>query len=370
VAEPLRALFYNEGSVGAGAGILGHTMLDRALRAGLSRRGDVDAHMVGPAREGTIARTAARSVPGLFELSLDFQPTRWHLVQSLRARRAIRSSPAADVLYINTQASALLLGSILRRTPTFVSVDASIEGFIRLEAWQKIRPWTHATLLPSLALERRVLKRATQVLPWTRWAADAVRRVAPTARITMLHPGLDLERFTPSTRLTHSRTRVLFVGARFEAKGGADLVAALGSDLGSRYEVDAVTQETPPPVDGVTWHQLSPGDDRLLELYQQADIFCLPSHADSAPWAVVEALACATPVIASDVGGIPDLVGDAGIVVPRGDRRALRSALDAITNDPTRRAALGRQGRVRAERCFDDRKQMGRLIDAMRSAAS
>jgi hypothetical protein len=372
VAEPLRALFYNEGAVGTG--ILGHSMLDRALRAGLSRRDDVDAHMLGPARQGGIARLAAHSVPGLFGLSLDLQPARWHLVQSLRAWRAIRGSRAvqiADVLYVNTQASALLLGSILNRVPTFISVDASIEAFTRLEAWQQVRPWTHATLLPSLALERHVLERATQVLAWTQWAANSVRRAAPKAHITTLHPGLDLQQFAPRTRSERSRTRVLFVGARFESKGGTDLLAALGPDLGNRCEVDAVTQEAPPAVEGISWHQLAPGDDRLIELYQQADIFCLPSHADSAPWAIVEALACGTPVVASDVGGIPDLIGDdAGIVVPRGDRRALGAALRGLTDDPTRRDALGRQARARAERCFDDREQTSRLIDSMRSAVS
>jgi hypothetical protein len=81
VAEPLRALFYNEGAVGSGT--LGHSMLEHALRAGLSRRDDVDARMLGPARERGLSRLAARSVPGLFGVSLDLQPTRWHLVQSL-----------------------------------------------------------------------------------------------------------------------------------------------------------------------------------------------------------------------------------------------------------------------------------------------
>jgi glycosyltransferase involved in cell wall biosynthesis len=371
VAEPLRALFYNEGTVGIG--ILGHGMLERALRAGLSGRDDVDAHLLGPPPEGGIARLAARSVPGLFGLSLDFQPTRWHLVQSLRARRAIGNSRATeivDVLYVHTQSSALLLGSMVNRIPTFLSVDSSIEAFTRMEAWQQIRPWTHATLVPSLVLERRVLERAARVLAWTPWAADTVRRAAPKARITTLHPGLDLERFTPRPRTERSRTRVLFVGARFEAKGGADLVAALGPDLGTGCELDVVSQEPPPAADGVSWHQLSPEDDQLVELYQQADIFCLPSHADAAGWAVVEALACGTPVITSEVGGMPDLIGEAGIVVPRGDRRALRIALQGLADDPTRRAALGRQARARAEHCFDNREQTSRLIDAMRSTVS
>jgi teichuronic acid biosynthesis glycosyltransferase TuaC len=60
-----------------------------------------------------------------------------------------------------------------------------------------------------------------------------------------------------------------------------------------------------------------------------ANLFCLASYAEGCPNAVIEALACGRPVIATQVGGIPELVDDAcGILVPPGDGAALAKALD------------------------------------------
>jgi glycosyltransferase involved in cell wall biosynthesis len=104
-----------------------------------------------------------------------------------------------------------------------------------------------------------------------------------------------------------------------------------------------------------------------MDLRQQADLLALPSGADAAPWAVLEAMACGTPILGSDVGGIPDMVGDeAGVIVGYGDRRALRSAALDLIGDPARRSALGAGARARAERRYDARRQTRELVDLLR----
>ena len=159
---------------------------------------------------------------------------------------------------------------------------------------------------------------------------------------------------------------MLFVGGRWEDKGGDDLVAALGDDLGRSVELDAVTPADVAPRPGLRVHRLGPGDPELMDLRQQADLLALPSGADAAPWAVLEAMACGTPVLGSDVGGIPDMVGDeAGVLVPSGDRRALRAAALGLLADPARRAALGAGARARAERRYDARRQTRELVDLL-----
>ncbi len=369
MAAPLRALFYNEGAIGTG--VLGHAAMAQTLSASTAAREDLTARHIGPGPEGPLARLIEHPVPGLFALSLDLQPTRWHLVQSRRARRAVRRAlrdGPADVLLVHSHVSALLLAPIMRRWPTFLSVDSLIESYTRLGVWQRVRPWTNATLALSLLLERRALRQAHTVLAWTRWAADDATRTAPGARVLVWNPGVDVTRFRPASNAPGAKTRILFVGARFDAKGGADLLTALGSDLGARFELDVVSQEEPPAAPGLRWHRLGPGDDRLVALYQQADLFCLPSYVDAAPNSVVEALASGTAVVGSDVGGVPDLVGDAGVIVARGDRRALRETLLALAADPDRRDRLGRAGRARAEQRFDSRRQTARLLDLLREA--
>jgi glycosyltransferase involved in cell wall biosynthesis len=59
-----------------------------------------------------------------------------------------------------------------------------------------------------------------------------------------------------------------------------------------------------------------------------ADVFCLPSYSEGCPNVVIEALACGRPVVATKVGGIPELVGSAcGLLVPPRDSRSLSCAL-------------------------------------------
>jgi glycosyltransferase involved in cell wall biosynthesis len=90
----------------------------------------------------------------------------------------------------------------------------------------------------------------------------------------------------------------------------------------------------------------------LPELLSASDIFALASHYEGHPLSVMEAMAAGLPVIATAVGGVPEIVGDAGVLVAPGDTDAFASALRAVVLDPDRRRALGAAARERARR-FD-----------------
>jgi len=68
-----------------------------------------------------------------------------------------------------------------------------------------------------------------------------------------------------------------------------------------------------------------------------------------------EAMGCETPVVASDAGGLPEVVehGVTGLIVPRGDSTALAEAIGSLLEDPERRRRMGIAGRERALRLFD-----------------
>jgi glycosyltransferase involved in cell wall biosynthesis len=185
------------------------------------------------------------------------------------------------------------------------------------------------------------------------------------------HPGIDLARFTPATREPRDRLRVLFVGGRFEAKGGYDLLEALRPRLGKDVELDIVSPDNVPETEGVRVHQLSAADDRLVQLHQQADVFCLPTYGDSNPWVILEAMGCGTPVISTSIGAIPELIGggDAGLIVAPGDRKALATALNELLDDSVTRRTMGERGRERCEREYDAHRQVPLLFDHLRRAA-
>jgi glycosyltransferase involved in cell wall biosynthesis len=92
----------------------------------------------------------------------------------------------------------------------------------------------------------------------------------------------------------------------------------------------------------------------LPQQYLAADIVVQPSLYETFGMPLVEAMASGLPVIGSDVGGIPEVVGsgESGILVPPGDVQRLETALEQLVTDAPRRAALGKAGRARAESVY------------------
>lgn len=93
----------------------------------------------------------------------------------------------------------------------------------------------------------------------------------------------------------------------------------------------------------------------IPDLLGAADLFVLSSDFEGNPLTVLEAMAAGQPVIATAVGGIPELVehGVSGLLTPAGDTSALAKSFDALAADPARRVAMGRIARVRARARFD-----------------
>lgn len=370
----MRVLFFNEGNLGSH--IMGQGQLAQALAVGLAQTPEVQARFAGLSTMGRVARAVAmRPLPLLADRQLDMRALRWHLVQSLRARSALEGALAdwpADVVHVHSQSVALTPGPAMRATPTVLSLDTTIGDWAAMPAWRSPRRYGPALLAPSRALERRALLRFGLTLAWTAWARRGVEATAPGARVVEHHPGIDLDRYRPAVRRPRERPRVLFVGGRFGEKGGPDLLEALAGSLGERVELDIVTPAELPPLPGVRVHRLGPADPMLLDLHQQADLLCLPTYGDAAPWAVLEAMACGTPVLATRIGGIPDLLDDgrAGMLVDCGEPRQLGEALTRLLEDPELRAKLAGRARERCEQRFDARRQVPALIDHLREATA
>jgi glycosyltransferase involved in cell wall biosynthesis len=100
----------------------------------------------------------------------------------------------------------------------------------------------------------------------------------------------------------------------------------------------------------------------MAEVVGRLRAFVLPSLFENCPLSLMEAMAAGVPTIASAVGGVPELVGDAGVTVPPSDPAALAAALEALLGDPDGAAELGRRGRERIARDFSAARNAEALL--------
>ena len=173
--------------------------------------------------------------------------------------------------------------------------------------------------------------------------------------------GVDLATFTPMDKgsarralgLDPERNVVLFSAPDLEdrRKGAAVLDAAIGllDDLDFDLVVAGANAQRLPRRARALGHL---DEQRLATAYAAADLFVLPALAENLPNAALESMASGTPVVAFDVGGIPDAVRheETGLLAPVGDAEALAAAIRRLLEDGELRARLGQTARETAER--------------------
>jgi glycosyltransferase involved in cell wall biosynthesis len=207
------------------------------------------------------------------------------------------------------------------------------------------------------ALSAGVLRRADRVLA----VSEAIGRYASSAgaRVQVVHNGLAAVPAHPDPRgalgLPPEGPVVGGVG-RLRAQKGFEVLgqAALLLDRpGVRFVVVG---------DGEERHRLEEPDCRLLELAGPREdaaalmgaftVLAVPSRYEAFGLVAVEAMHAGIPVVASRVGGLPEVVGDAGVLVPPEDPQALAEALAGLLDDPAASARLTAAGRARAAAIF------------------
>ncbi|WP_242623501.1 glycosyltransferase family 4 protein [Pseudonocardia sediminis] len=223
------------------------------------------------------------------------------------------------------------------------------------------------------------LRRADRVIALGETWAERLRTIAPGAQVCVIANPVQLPARTASGG--PGPVRVVFLGPMREDKGFFHLLDAWSAMTrepgcptarlvvagdGDRHRVVARVAEL-----GITSSvELLPWQDveAVGELLASAHALVLPSLAEGQPMSVLEAMAHGLCVVASAVGGIPEMLdgGDAGVLVPPDDVGRLGDALIQVVRDPLRRTALGQAARARVERHHDVHVVWQRLDDLYR----
>jgi len=182
-------------------------------------------------------------------------------------------------------------------------------------------------------------------------AATEFRRVTDQNGLQAIRDRYGLERpfvLSVGTRRPHKNlARLVTALARTGAYATHDLVFAGPTD--SRFPDEARQAALALKLDGaVRFLEWVPEAD-LPGLYTLADLFVMPSLVEGFGLPALEAMACGTPVVASNISSLPEVVQNAGVLVDPLDIDALAAALQALLSDPTKRQRMAEAGLRRAE---------------------
>ena len=279
----------------------------------------------------------------------------------------VRAARRADVVHAHGDAAALLALPLLARHPSVWTTH----GLHLLRRRPRVGPGVRAAI------------GATRVtLCTSRAERDELAALSPRRieRLTVARNGLpplppaDVpDRAAIRTQLElDDEIAVLFLGQLEARKGPLDAVAAVREARAGGLPLVLLVAGDGPLRDDI----VRAGDDvvRVLgfrrdpeRLLAAADIFVLPSAREGLSFAILEAMRAGLALVVADGPGNAEAVGDAGIVVPAGDRAALTAALARLAANPSERARLGAAAQARvaaeftAERLCED---VGRAYDA------
>jgi len=283
---------------------------------------------------------------------------------------------------------------------------------VTVHSLEPLRPWKREQLGGgydvSSWIERTALEAADAVIAVSRETRADVLRLfdVPAERVHVIHNGIDAEFYQPDPAMSALERHgidpavpyVLFVGRITRQKGIVHLVRAIRHlDPGIGVVLCAGQPDTPQIAaemqagvaaaqaerPNVVWIGEMVSREEARQLYSHAAVFCCPSVYE--PFGIInlEAAACGTPVVASAVGGIPEVVvdGETGLLVPvdlsvddpmspvdpDGFERNLAGAINALMADAGTREVMGRAARRRAVERFSWTRIARETVDLYRS---
>jgi glycosyltransferase involved in cell wall biosynthesis len=296
------------------------------------------------------------------------------LVFSLRARAALaRRRTDFDVVHDNQGLGTGLLriqapppwGLGLPVVATIhhpVTVDRRVE-LAHAGDWK--RRLTLRRFYGFTRMQTRVARRLPRILTVSQASLDDIvaDHGVSRQRLAVVPAGVDAQQWRPLASVARIPGRlVTTASADVSMKGLAYLLEALAKIRAERPDAELVVVGAPKPdsllprlidglgLGGAVRFLTGVSDDRIVELYAEAQVAVVPSLYEGFSLPAVEAMACGVPLVATTGGALPEVVGAdgrTGVLVPPGDAGALAVAILGLLADPGRRQALGRAARQR-----------------------
>jgi glycosyltransferase involved in cell wall biosynthesis len=334
-------------------------------------------------------------MPSLKELSQPINLIEWLGVSTmgfpepftfgLRARQFLRNKLHKYDIVHDNQGLSYALMTIKDWLPTIatihhpITVDRKIAVRSAPTIWEKMQQWRWYSFI---GMQKRVARKLSHIITVSKTASRDISRdfnISPD-RFRIIPNGISTDQFYPIPEIPRKKDRLIVTNsADMPLKGLYYLLRAV-SKVAQTHPVKLTVVGTPKK-NGYSQRLIQKlgignlitftgriANEQFVREYAKATAAVVPSVYEGFGLPVGEAMACAVPVISTTGGALPEVVGDAGILVPPADHHALASAILTILENPQQAQKLGRAGYRRVHQHFTWLKAAEKTVAAYREA--
>ena len=287
----------------------------------------------------------------------------------LRAYRFLRSRlDRYDIVHDN-QCLSYGIWAINKRVPTIatihhpITVDRKIAIQSVYSAWEKMKQWRWYSFI---GMQRRVARSLPRIITVSKSAKEDISRdfKIPTEKFSIVPNGINTRLFYPISEIEKEKNRVIVTNSSDTPLKGLMFLFQAVAEL-TRIQDIYLTVVGEPKENGDMVKLIKElgisnrinftgriDDREFVRQYARATVAVVPSVYEGFGLPVGEAMACGVPVISTTGGALPEVVGNAGVLVPPADSSALAGAIAELLTNPKMANDLGRTGYRRVQEHF------------------
>jgi len=240
--------------------------------------------------------------------------------------------------------------------PVTIDRDLAIQSARSLKDRLGYRRWFSFT-----GMQIKVARQLPFIITVSEMARHHIHEIfgIPESRMKVIYNGIDSELFSPSDDVARLNNLILMVMSRDTAVKGLRFLLEALAELRKKWDLklvvvgttlgDGVTEKLMDRlgVTGAVTFRNQIETSELIKLYRSATLVAVPSTYEGFGIPAAEAMSCGAPLVSTTAGALPEVVGDAGILIPPADSAALTAAIAQLMESPAKRAEYSILGRKR-----------------------
>jgi glycosyltransferase involved in cell wall biosynthesis len=270
-----------------------------------------------------------------------------------------------DIIHDN-QSLSYGLWAIKKKIPTIatihhpITVDLDIAVKSEPILWKKLK---HLRWYSFLGMQKKVTKTLPHLITVSECAQNDISKEfrIPKDRFTVISNGINTDLFYPMPEIKRLKNRIIVTNSADTPLKGLYYLLRSVAEISKKKKVQLIVIGTPKK-NGKILRQIKKleigsfvtftgriSDEEFVRQYAMATVAVIPSVYEGFGLPAGEAMACGVPVISTTGGALPEVVGDAGILVPPADPGALTNAITEVLNNPDLAAKLSKAGYQRVQ---------------------